>query len=179
MDKHDRPYKCLEPGCDKAQGFTYSGGLLRHQREVHKKNHPTGSDLLYCDVPNCNRSNSQPFTRLENLKEHKRRRHITEAAITSPGDQRAMVTPATPAGPPHNRSYKRKRTTSTDFHGELQPGDEQSNVDADSEQVKRLKRTIVLRDKTIGELQGELAKFREQESKLRALVGTNEHCCTS
>ena len=32
MDKHDRPYKCMEPGCDKIQGFTYSGGLLRHER---------------------------------------------------------------------------------------------------------------------------------------------------
>ncbi|KAJ5480241.1 hypothetical protein N7530_005750 [Penicillium desertorum] len=31
MDKHDRPYKCYEPNCDKIQGFTYSGGLLRHQ----------------------------------------------------------------------------------------------------------------------------------------------------
>ena len=36
MDKHDRPYKCNVKGCEKLQGFTYSGGLLRHEREVHK-----------------------------------------------------------------------------------------------------------------------------------------------
>jgi hypothetical protein len=35
MDKHDRPYKCPADGCEKLPGFTYSGGLLRHQREVH------------------------------------------------------------------------------------------------------------------------------------------------
>ncbi|ORY04550.1 hypothetical protein BCR34DRAFT_667071 [Clohesyomyces aquaticus] len=35
MDKHERPYKCHVKGCEKLQGFTYSGGLLRHEREVH------------------------------------------------------------------------------------------------------------------------------------------------
>jgi hypothetical protein len=37
MDKHDRPYKCPAEGCEKLPGFTYSGGLLRHEREVHGK----------------------------------------------------------------------------------------------------------------------------------------------
>jgi hypothetical protein len=37
MDKHDRPYKCPADGCEKLPGFTYSGGLLRHEREVHGK----------------------------------------------------------------------------------------------------------------------------------------------
>jgi hypothetical protein len=37
MDKHDRPYKCPAEGCEKLPGFTYSGGLLRHEREVHNK----------------------------------------------------------------------------------------------------------------------------------------------
>ncbi|KAJ6167549.1 hypothetical protein N7497_000392 [Penicillium chrysogenum] len=49
MDKHDRPYKCYEPNCDKIQGFTYSGGLLRHQREVHKKNTDTKKALITCE----------------------------------------------------------------------------------------------------------------------------------
>lgn len=30
MDRHERPYKCCEAGCDLILGFTYSGGLLRH-----------------------------------------------------------------------------------------------------------------------------------------------------
>ena len=29
MDKHDRPYNCPVKSCEKLQGFTYPGGLLR------------------------------------------------------------------------------------------------------------------------------------------------------
>ncbi|KAJ5247532.1 hypothetical protein N7468_002515 [Penicillium chermesinum] len=75
MDKHDRPYKCYEPGCDKVQGFTYSGGLLRHQREVHKKNTDAKKPLM-CPYADCNRSTGNGFTRQENLREHLRRRHM-------------------------------------------------------------------------------------------------------
>ncbi|MCJ1486591.1 hypothetical protein MMC06_006769, partial [Schaereria dolodes] len=32
-----RPYICNEPGCESIEGFAYSGGLLRHQRKVHKQ----------------------------------------------------------------------------------------------------------------------------------------------
>ncbi|KAK2070023.1 hypothetical protein P8C59_004558 [Phyllachora maydis] len=44
MDKHDRPYKCTEDGCQKLPGFTYSGGFSRlenlneHLRRVHTQN---------------------------------------------------------------------------------------------------------------------------------------------
>ncbi|KAJ5561678.1 hypothetical protein N7461_000439 [Penicillium sp. DV-2018c] len=75
MDKHDRPYKCYEPNCDKIQGFTYSGGLLRHQREVHKKNTDATKPLM-CPYSDCNRSTGNGFTRQENLREHLRRRHM-------------------------------------------------------------------------------------------------------
>ncbi|KAJ3472374.1 hypothetical protein NLG97_g11041 [Lecanicillium saksenae] len=37
MDKHERPYRCPAEGCENLPGFTYSGGLLRHEREVHNK----------------------------------------------------------------------------------------------------------------------------------------------
>jgi hypothetical protein len=74
MDKHERPYKCTEPGCEKLQGFTYSGGLLRHQREVHKEYLATKA-TLFCPEPNCNRHSGTGFTRKENLNEHIRRRH--------------------------------------------------------------------------------------------------------
>ena len=46
MDKHDRPYKCAADGCEKLPGFTYSGGLLRHEREVHGKH---GVSNLYSE----------------------------------------------------------------------------------------------------------------------------------
>src|SRR5436305_4342818 len=74
MDKHDRPYSCEEPGCEKLQGFTYSGGLLRHEREVHKK-HGGPKEALMCPHSNCKRSSGSGFTRRENLQEHLRRVH--------------------------------------------------------------------------------------------------------
>ncbi|KAI5303298.1 hypothetical protein KEM56_007697 [Ascosphaera pollenicola] len=73
MDKHDRPYKCMEPECNKMPGFTYSGGLLRHQREVHKMHTP--AKRLMCPYPDCRRSTGNGFARHENLKEHIRRLH--------------------------------------------------------------------------------------------------------
>jgi hypothetical protein len=74
MDKHDRPYKCNVPGCEKLQGFTYSGGLLRHEREVHKM-HGGTKKSLFCPFHDCKRSSGAGFTRKENLAEHIRRVH--------------------------------------------------------------------------------------------------------
>lgn len=74
MDKHDRPYKCLVKGCEKLQGFTYSGGLLRHEREVHKM-HGGTKKSLFCPFHDCKRSSGAGFTRKENLAEHVRRVH--------------------------------------------------------------------------------------------------------
>ncbi len=74
MDKHDRPYKCVAQGCEKLQGFTYSGGLLRHEREVHKM-HGGTKKSLFCPFADCKRSSGSGFTRKENLAEHIRRVH--------------------------------------------------------------------------------------------------------
>lgn len=74
MDKHDRPYRCPDPGCAKLQGFTYSGGLLRHEREVHGK-HGGPKAQLMCPYQDCKRHNGKGFTRKENLNEHIRRVH--------------------------------------------------------------------------------------------------------
>ncbi|KAF1815709.1 hypothetical protein P152DRAFT_446746 [Eremomyces bilateralis CBS 781.70] len=86
MDKHERPYKCRETGCEKLQGFTYSGGLLRHQREVHKL-HGGTKITIYCPEPACKRHHGPPFTRKENLQEHLRRVHRRESGSMggSPG----------------------------------------------------------------------------------------------
>ncbi len=50
MDRHERPYKCHEAGSGPNPGFTYSGGPLMHQGEVHKMH--LVSD--FCPFPNCN-----------------------------------------------------------------------------------------------------------------------------
>ena len=73
MDKHERPYRCTHPDCARLQGFTYSGGLLRHEREVHGKHSGSNSQLV-CTYPGCKRE-GKAFTRTENLKEHCRRVH--------------------------------------------------------------------------------------------------------
>ncbi|KAI2630022.1 hypothetical protein GGS21DRAFT_492129 [Xylaria nigripes] len=74
MDKHERPYKCLAAGCENVPGFTYSGGLLRHEREVHRK-HGGPKNPLYCPHRGCKRHKDSSFARLENLNEHLRRCH--------------------------------------------------------------------------------------------------------
>src|SRR5213083_2292497 len=74
MDKHDRPYKCTAEGCEKLPGFTYSGGLLRHEREVHGK-HGGPKNPLHCPHTSCKRHAGKGFSRQENLNEHLRRVH--------------------------------------------------------------------------------------------------------
>ncbi|KAJ5568933.1 C2H2 transcription factor [Penicillium hetheringtonii] len=74
MDRHERPYKCSESGCEKKLGFASRGDFLRHQREVHDKgSKPRNS--LFCLYENCARSYSKPFVRAENLRVHIRRAH--------------------------------------------------------------------------------------------------------
>lgn len=90
MDKHERPYICTVAGCEKIQGFTYSGGLLRHEREVHGK-HGGPKKRLLCPHENCKRSSGKGFSRQENLAEHLRRVHTGPGPagpiqMDSPGD---------------------------------------------------------------------------------------------
>lgn len=85
MDKHDRPYKCPAEGCEKLPGFTYSGGLLRHEREVHNK-HGGPRKQLNCPHPNCKRHTGKGFSRQENLNEHLRRVHTTDTGLMPNGD---------------------------------------------------------------------------------------------
>lgn len=90
MDKHTRPYICHEAGCEKIQGFTYSGGLHRHQREVHKQ-HGGPKAPRMCPHRDCKRSSGTGFSRKENLNEHLRRVHrgvgidTSDVVTRSPG----------------------------------------------------------------------------------------------
>ncbi|KIW13953.1 hypothetical protein PV08_06734 [Exophiala spinifera] len=123
MDRHERPYKCLAAGCELNPGFTYSGGLLRHQREVHKMNLST-KEPLFCPFPNCNRSTGTGFTRRENLEEHKRRRHMDElrrqegpsshppTAVVEE-QQPMMLTSPQPQMPVHAAKRRRTMTPAT------------------------------------------------------------------
>lgn len=93
MDKHERPYRCDRPECSKLLGFTYSGGLLRHQREVHKMHGGTGKQL-FCPETTCKRHTGSGFTRKENLQEHMRRVHRRTSTSISDGSAAATATRA-------------------------------------------------------------------------------------
>lgn len=162
MDKHERPYKCLERGCERLLGFTYSGGLLRHNREVHKKNLSTRNPL-YCPFPNCNRNSasSHGFTRLENLNEHKRRRHPGEEPPVMPNHQST----ASPA----DSGHKRKR--SLDPLDEQESESEEGTDDETSPATKRSRATPDLRSQVvIGGLRANLRQRDEQIAQQRAYI---------
>lgn len=74
MDRHDRPYRCQQVGCD-APPFGDIGGLFRHRREVHKMR--DGDRPLsehFCPISTCER-HTRGFPRRWNLLEHQRRIH--------------------------------------------------------------------------------------------------------
>lgn len=93
MDKHERPYVCTVRGCEKVQGFTYSGGLLRHEREVHGK-HGGPRNALNCPHASCKRNKGKGFSRLENLQEHLRRVHRDASPTASSTDNASDVATA-------------------------------------------------------------------------------------
>jgi hypothetical protein len=113
MDKHDRPYKCPAEGCEKLPGFTYSGGLLRHEREVHNK-HGGPRKQLNCPHLNCKRHTGKGFSRQENLNEHLRRVH-TDAGPVQNGEE----TEEDGGDPLAGGKRKRTRVDSQDLREEM------------------------------------------------------------
>ncbi|KAI9823766.1 MAG: hypothetical protein M1832_002323 [Thelocarpon impressellum] len=147
MDKHERPYRCEEEGCEKLQGFTYSGGLLRHEREVHKK-HGGPRKPLMCPYESCKRSSGGGFTRKENMDEHIRRVHK----------------PVGPAADDASEGSVRKRK-----RGRSEVGDEAATAGSSP----RPSSPVAAADMSSGEakrLQAEIAEVREELAELRALV---------
>ncbi|GAO18892.1 hypothetical protein UVI_02046070 [Ustilaginoidea virens] len=124
MDKHERPYRCPAMGCENLPGFTYSGGLLRHEREVHGK-HGGPKNTVNCPHPNCKRHSGKGFSRQENLNEHLRRVHTNGDGATPPADS-----VASPDGNESEKSgQKRKRRSSG-------PGDD---LDELRDEIKRVR----------------------------------------
>jgi hypothetical protein len=173
MDRHERPYKCHEPGCELSLGFTYSGGLLRHQREVHKM-HLSIKEALYCPFPNCNRSSGAGFTRKENLEEHKRRRHLEEMSQAQKSPSAEGTTPT--LQPPPIRKRKRLPTTPTAEAEDLENGfmirindDDDDDDDDDIEShpaVKKLRANMAQKDEIIRWQQMEIQRL---QSMIRSL----------
>ncbi|KAI3393878.1 hypothetical protein diail_3521 [Diaporthe ilicicola] len=186
MDKHERPYVCTAKGCEKIQGFTYSGGLLRHEREVHGK-HGGPKKKLLCPHENCKRSSGKGFSRQENLSEHLRRVHLSSAGpaqMDSPGDNNTddsasdvasaafavmagvagMGSPANLDGPhPSDTGSSSKRKRTPDDVGRA---DEDRDDEDIREEVKRLRReTAELR----AQLEEKTRSSSEMQSQLAAI----------
>ncbi|KAK4242534.1 hypothetical protein C8A03DRAFT_29296 [Achaetomium macrosporum] len=113
MDKHERPYKCRETGCENLSGFTYSGGLTRHLWEVHGI-HDGQKREFYCPHESCKRS-GEAFTRRENLNEHMRRVHTQNVAPLTPAASQTEDSDDTAA----TGRKRRKRPADSDLHEEL------------------------------------------------------------
>ncbi|KAI4674722.1 uncharacterized protein J4E84_010463 [Alternaria hordeiaustralica] len=167
MDKHDRPYKCNVKGCEKLQGFTYSGGLLRHEREVHKM-HGGTKKSLFCPFHDCKRSSGAGFTRKENLAEHVRRVHRrTSMSADMHGliIRRDMVRREMEGGSPIPES----RTSESPYNRTMDYREE----DEMSLKRKRLGSDSGLSDRGNDEMRSEIKRLRqeneEKDSRLRQL----------
>lgn len=165
MDKHTRPYVCEEIGCEKIQGFTYSGGLHRHQREVH---HQHGGPKASCLCPHrdCKRSLlGHGFTRKENLAEHLRRVHrgdVDEPAVSSQSLGSTIAEVFSSTSPNVQISRKRKKVAldgaEADSNDYGDAGDD-SGEDLKLE-VKRLRRELQLKDERIRDLESAIEKLQ-------------------
>lgn len=181
MDKHDRPYRCPHPSCAKLQGFTYSGGLLRHEREVHGK-HGGPKAPLMCPHADCKRHSGKGFTRKENLNEHLRRVHNSKDQTAEDQESQALQSQNTEAAPGAQDGetpaslggVHDPALMSTGDEVKYQPKDkdslsallEQSSAEQEN---KRLRRDNERKDALIRELEATAAM---QEARLRALENT-------
>ena len=141
MDKHERPFVCHEPECDNIRGFTYSGGLLRHQREVHRQ-HGGPKASCMCPYPDCKRHVGVGFSRKENLAEHLRRVHRdagTDQAQQEGPETAQSTTPGT-----LGTRRKRRRTV---------PEDESGDEKDLEQEVKKLKRELQEKDERLEKLE--------------------------
>ncbi|MCJ1389849.1 hypothetical protein MMC18_002706 [Xylographa bjoerkii] len=157
MDKHTRPYVCHEPGCEKIQGFTYSGGLLRHEREVHKQ-HGGPKAPRMCPHRDCKRSSGTGFSRKENLNEHLRRVHrgvgidasdvVAEPLGLYAGlnqQRRPSVSQVQSLGPPQN-SAPATQTQRKRRRAEAEDEGEEREDETLERKVRRLEKELLEKD---------------------------------
>ncbi|KAI9891559.1 MAG: hypothetical protein M1814_002682 [Vezdaea aestivalis] len=163
MDRHTRPHKCTDPACDKLKGFTYSGGLARHQREVHNIGGGP-KEVLFCPHKNCKRSkqssslNAKGFTRRENLAEHERRCHTSEVGEADPKNDEDY--PILESGPTVRR---RKRSTGTD--------DLEDQAESLRDQVKRMRHNEDKKNEEMVTMQKELAFVKAMMMEMKGQRG--------
>ena len=152
MDKHERPYVCEEPECDNIRGFTYSGGLLRHQREVHRQ-HGGPKASCKCPYPDCKRHVGEDFSRKENLAEHLRRVHRKVGADQTQLEDSESV--KNTSGAPGTRRKRRRAVPDDDGDGE---------EDLEQE-VKKLKKQLQEKDERLEKLERQVQMLVSGQKK--------------
>lgn len=78
--KHTKPFRCHIPGCKRqTQGFTSANDRDRHMNSVHKRNSGRGAVGYDCVYDHC-RGNGKIFWRLDNFRNHLKKKHGTRGA---------------------------------------------------------------------------------------------------
>lgn len=185
MDKHDRPYRCPHPSCAKLQGFTYSGGLLRHEREVHGK-HGGPKAQLMCPHPECKRHTGKGFTRKENLNEHLRRVHASKeeetqhSLIAQSANELAMSGPdgETPASHAPEMVDHELAAPPTKRKRSLPPGAEDDmveDIDPAQQEIKQLRELLAQKDRTISDLHSDIMQLEQDRQTLQNTLLQVQH----
>jgi hypothetical protein len=77
MCRHKKPFKCVEPGCTRTEGFGTRNDLERHQKCVHRIVSRDRDKCFKCFAPNCPRAD-QIWPRYDNFRQHLARVHGDE-----------------------------------------------------------------------------------------------------
>ena len=160
IDKHLRPHICEHPGCENLRGFTYPGGLSRHQREVHRLNGGPRA-ACFCPHKDCKRSGGVGFTRKENLAEHVRRVHRDGA--TKAKEDLGSLSQQTMAG-----TRKRRRRV-VDEGDEYEENEDHSQSPSQNPQdlrqeVKKLRRELKEKDDRLQRLEVQMERLTRAQS---------------
>ncbi|KAL9101576.1 MAG: hypothetical protein Q9163_003176 [Psora crenata] len=170
MDKHTRPYVCEEPECENIRGFTYSGGLHRHQREVHRQHGGPRASCM-CPYKDCKRSSGIGFSRKENLQEHLRRVH---RQVDTEGKERPGAAPTDqqqePSGAQERAGTGKRRRRAIEDDVSDDDRDDDNDDEGESwqdlkQQVKKLRRALRDRDERLSSLE---ERFEELTRTQRA-----------
>lgn len=167
---HNRPQKCVAPGCD-SKGFATLSELNRRINALHTVLH------IFCPVASCNRSENagqkKTFKRKDHLQEHLRRKHPefkgpkTRLFIEPPID--TSVSSPTPSPPLH--LAKRKRHAQDDGEDMYQSLQGVTNY---AQEIRQLKHEHVRlresKDKECHELRARISWLEDNNKILTQVV---------
>ena len=115
LDSHLKPYQCKFDKCSNTY-FSYIGGLIRHEREVHGM-HGHEAESLLCEIEECKRAHKNyGFQSRYSLLEHLRRVHGYSVSEPSKNSDSLLPSDSSSHKDPTNSQRKRK-TPNPDYHG--------------------------------------------------------------